>query len=55
MYISNHIVYNILINQLTDSSVADETFDITFFFVIEYIVVMYLLNVSSKKLIVTDT
>lgn len=31
MYIAIEIVYNIFINQLTDSSVADETFDITFF------------------------
>ena len=35
MYISNSIVYNIFINQLTERSVTDETFSITFL-VIEY-------------------
>lgn len=36
MYIAIDLVYNILINQLTEQSVTDETFSITFFLVIEY-------------------
>lgn len=39
MYIAIDLVYNISINQLTEQSVSDETFSITFL-VIEYIVVM---------------
>lgn len=35
MHIAINIVYNILINQLTEQSVTDETFSITFL-VIEY-------------------